>query len=143
MQKGPRIITRRFKTEVEFHQCDMMRVVHNSHYFKWFEKGRLQVLEDIFPMQWALDHKIATPVIMNHAEYLKSALYNDNIVITTRHPLADRWSGKFLFDHSVSNTKTKIELCRGQTSITVINFDSGRLLKEIPEDVWRRYQNLK
>ena len=63
-------ITRRVTVEVEFHHLDMMRVVHNSQYLCWFERGRFAVLEDVFPMQWAIDNMVGTPVVMSHCEYL-------------------------------------------------------------------------
>ncbi len=140
---GTRTVTRRLTVEVEFHQVDMMQVVHNSEYFRWFEKGRLQLLNDVFPMSWAIENKIVTPVVMNHAEYLSPAAYGDVLVVTTKHTLADHWDGRFLFDHSISNAKTKVELSCGQSAVTVLDLNSHVLIKEIPKEVWDRYQALK
>ncbi len=137
------IVTRRLTTEVEFHHVDMMQVVHNSQYLKWFEKGRLAVLEDVFPMSWAIENKIATPVVMNHCEYVAPATYGDTLIVTTRHRVVDHWDGRFLFEHSISNTKTKVELCYGQSAVTILDLDSRTLVKEIPQDVWERYLALK
>ncbi|MCP4606776.1 MAG: hypothetical protein GY847_40760 [Proteobacteria bacterium] len=138
-----RTVTRRFTAEVEFHHVDMMQVVHNSQYLKWFEKGRFILFEDVFPMSWAIENKIATPVITNHCEYLSPARFGDKLAVTTRHRLTDVWDGKFLFDHSISNAKTKVELCCGHTAVTVVDLNSHSLVKEIPDDVWIRYQALK
>lgn len=137
------IITRRLNIVVEFHQVDMMQVVHNSHYFRWFEKGRLQLFGEVVPISWAVEKKIAALVIMNHAEYLHPATYDDALVVTTQHRVKDRWDGRFLFNHSVSNAKTKIELCFGETAVTIVDLDSGQLVKEIPEDIWNCYLALK
>ena len=137
-----RTIISRLSVEVEFHQVDMMHVVHNSEYFRWFEKGRLQIMEDIFPVSWAVENKIATPVVMNHAEYLWPARFGEVLVVTTRHRIMDRWDGRFVFEHSISNEKTKKELCFGQSAITVMDLGSGRLVKEISDDIWARYQAL-
>ena len=139
----PRTVTRRLNHHVEFHHVDMMQVVHNFIYLKWFEKGRFQLLDEVFPVSWMLENRIATPVVMNHAEYLNSATYGDTLVVTTRHRVKDYWDGRFLFKHSISNAKTKLELCSGETATTVIDFDSKQLLKEIPEEIWSRYQNLE
>ena len=138
-----RIVTRRLPLEVAFHQVDMMHVVHNAEYFRWFEKGRLALLEDVLPIAWAIAHRIATPVVMNRAEYLWPATYGDALVLTTKHQLVDRWDGRLLFDHSISNAKTKVELCAGQSAITLMDMAEGRLLKEIPAEVWQRYQALR
>jgi YbgC/YbaW family acyl-CoA thioester hydrolase len=137
-----RTITRRCEVKVEFHHVDMMQVVHNSHYFRWFELGRLAIMEDIFPMSWALENRIATPVVMNHCDYLWPAVYGDALIVTTRHRIAERWEGRFSFDHSISNRGTKNELCRGRSEITVVNLATARLVKDIPPDAWARYQAL-
>ncbi len=136
-------ITRRSEVRVEFHHVDMMQVVHNSHYLRWFELGRLAVMEDIFPMSWAIENRVATPVVMNHCEYLWPAVYGDELVVTTRHRICDHWQGRFVFEHSISNKKNKKELCRGQSALTVIDMENSRLVKEIPELAWSRYLALK
>ena len=136
-------ITRRAEVRVEFHHVDMMQVVHNSHYLRWFEIGRLAVMEDIFPMTWAVENGIATPVVMNHCDYLWPAVYGDTLVVTTKHRMSDRWEGRFLFNHSISNKKNKRELCRGQSAITVVDMNNARLVKEIPDEAWERYRSLR
>ena len=139
--KKPRI-TRRVTIEVEFHHVDMLQVVHNSQYFKWFEKGRLQFLEEFCPVSYALANNIATPVVMNHCEYLSPAAYGDELVVTTRHFIKEQWDGRFLFEHHISNKKTKVELCHGETAVTVLDFKTGKLVKEIPEELWEKYHSL-
>ncbi len=137
-----RTIVRRLSVEVEFHQVDMMHVVHNSEYFRWFEKGRLRMLADIFPVSWCVENRIATPVVMNHAEYLWPARFEEVLVVTTRHSIMDRWDGRFVFEHSISNEKTKNELCFGQSALTVMDLSSGRLVKNISDEICERYQAL-
>lgn len=138
-----RTVTRRLPVEVEFHQVDMLRVVHNAVYFTWFEKGRLQLLEEVFPVSWAIENRVATPVVMNRAEYLSPAAYGDRLVVSTRHGILDLWNGRLLFEHSISNAKTKVELCLGETAVTVLDLATGHLLKEIPEPIWKSYQALR
>ena len=136
-------ITRKVEVEVEFHHVDMMRVVHNSEYLRWFEKGRLGVLEEIMPVSWAVENRIATPVVMNHCEYLSPAAYGDALIVTTRHKKVDHWDGRFVFEHSISNPKTKVELCFGKSAVTVIDLRTGRLLKTLPDEAWDRYLALR
>jgi acyl-CoA thioester hydrolase len=138
-----KLVTRRLNVEVEFHHVDMMHVVHNSQYFRWFEKGRLDMFEDVFPMEWAVENHLATPVVVNHAEYLWPAIYGDILVVTTRHRIVDHWDGRFIFEHSISNTKTKVELCYGRTEITVMDLATGKLFKELTGDIRQRYYKLK
>jgi len=139
----PRIITRRSQVVVEFHHVDMMQVVHNAHYLTWFELGRLAVLEDVFPMAWAVEHRIATPVVVSHCEYLQPAVYGDELVVTTRHRILDRWEGRFHFDHAISHARTKRELATGWSAVTILDMATQKLVKEIPPDVWARYLALE
>ena len=138
-----RIITRRAEVRVEFRHVDMMQVVHNSHYIAWFEIGRLAVLEEVFPMSWAVEHRIATPVVVNHCEYLWPATYGDALVVITRHKLLDRWEGRFLFDHAISHLDTKRELAVGTSAVTVVDMAAQKPVKEIPPEIWARYAALE
>jgi acyl-CoA thioester hydrolase len=136
------LITRRIFARVEFRHVDMMQVVHNAQYFNWFELGRIGLMEEVFPFDWAIEHRLATPVVSNHCEYLSPATYGDEIVITTRHRLLAGWEGRFVFDHSISNRHTKVELCNGRTATTLISMDSRRSLRKVPADAWERYRTL-
>lgn len=127
---------------VEFHHVDMMQVVHNSQYFRWFERGRMQILDEVVPMGWAVKHKIATPVVRNMCDYLWPAVYGDRLTVTTRHRKLDRYEGRFCFDHSICHNRTKRELARGRTEVTVVDLDGHRLVRDMPEDLWARYQAL-
>lgn len=138
-----RVITRRTQIVVQFHEVDMMHVVHNAHYLRWFELGRLAVLEGVFPMAWAVANRIATPVVVNHCEYLQPATYGDELVVTTRHKLLERWEGRFRFEHAVSSVRSKQELATGWSEATVLDMAQGRLVKEIPPDLWARYLALE
>ena len=116
-----------------------MNVVHNVQYFKWFERGRLAIMEEVVPVRWGIEHRIAAPVIRNHCEYLHAATYGDELVVTTKHRLVSRWTGKFTFEHTISNAKSKLEVCNGWSEITLVDFDSNRIFKELPDEVWSRY----
>lgn len=137
-----RIITRRYRVQVEFHHVDLMNVVHNVQYFKWFERGRLTIMNEVVPVSWGIENQIAAPVVSNFCEYLHTATYGDELVVTTRHRTLSRWEGKFGFDHSISNVKTKQEICRGRTEITVVDFKTNRIFKELPDLLQHRYRAL-
>ncbi|MCU0665171.1 MAG: acyl-CoA thioesterase [Myxococcota bacterium] len=137
-----RIITRRLEVEVEFHHVDMMQVVHNSHYLRWFERGRMQILDEVIPIDWGIEHKIATPVVRNACDYLWPAVYGDLLMVTTRHRMLERYEGRFCFDHSIAHRRTKRELARGRTEVAVVDLQGHRLLREVPRELWERYQAL-
>ena len=140
--RKPAPVVSRIRITVAFHHTDMMQVVHNAQYFKWFELGRLEILQRFMTVEWAAANDVAMPVVMNHAEYLAPAKFGDELVVTTRHEPLDRWSGRFGFIHSISNTKTKVELCRGASDVTVMHLKTLRVLKELPAEAWERYRAL-
>ena len=133
----------RSRVSVAFHHVDMMQIVHNVQYLKWFEQGRLRLLERFISVQWAVENGLAVPVVQNRCEYLSPAYLWDELVLTTRHTLQDRWTGRFSFEHSISNQKTKVELCRGGSDVTVTDMRGRHVLKTIPPEVWARYDALK
>ena len=137
-----RIVTHRHEIRVEFHHVDMMQVAHNSEYFRWFERGRLELFEEVFPMQWMIDNRIGAPVVANRCEYTWPAVYGDTLVVTTRHRLLDSYAGRFDFDHSIVRPRDRRELASGRTSVTLVDLARYRLVKEIEPAVWARYQRL-
>lgn len=137
------VITRRLDVEVEFHQVDMMQVVHNSRFLLWFEKGRLALLEEVLPMSWLIERRIGAPVVLNHCEYRWPAVWGDVLAVTTRHRLLERYEGRIEFEHSVVRRRGKLELACGRTAIALVDLDRRKLLRELPPDVWERYGSLR
>ena len=62
---------------VAFHHVDMMQIVHNVQYLKWFEIGRFGILNQFIDFDWAVANNLAVPVVMNHCEYLSPAVFSD------------------------------------------------------------------
>jgi acyl-CoA thioester hydrolase len=137
------ICTRRLDVEVEFHQVDMMQVVHNSEYFRWFEKGRLALLEEVLPMSWLVERRIGAPVVLNHCEYRWPAVYGDALAVTTRHRLLERYEGRLEFEHSIVRHRGKLELAGGRTAIALVDLDRRRLVRELPPSIWEQYRSLR
>jgi YbgC/YbaW family acyl-CoA thioester hydrolase len=120
----------------------MLNVVHNVQYFRWFERGRFEITDKVVPIRWCIEHKIAIPVVRNHCEYLYPATYGDELVVTTKHRISSRWTGTFTFEHGVSNAKTKIEVCQGWSEVTLVDSNTNRIIKNLPGEIWSRYQAL-
>ena len=146
MQETPkrlRTISRQILVEPEFHQVDMMGVAHNAAYFYWFERGRLMLLEKVLPIPEAVRLALAFPVVLQSCEYLKPASYGDRLVLTTSHELLPCYEGLFTFHHSLINEKTKADIAEAQTDVAALDMRSGRLLRELPNEIWTRYQALE
>jgi len=138
-----RLIKRKLPVRPLFHQVDMMGVVHNIQYFYWFEEGRMQIAEEILPVTKALRLRVAMLVTENNCRYLKPVRYGDELVLYTTHRIQPAYEGRLAFEHSLVNTTTKTEVATGYSVGTLLNMETGQLVKEWPADIWRRYQELQ
>jgi YbgC/YbaW family acyl-CoA thioester hydrolase len=120
----------------------MLNMVHNVQYFKWFERGRLAIVEGAISVRWGVEHDLVMPVVKNTCEYLHAATYEDELVVTTKHRITPRWTGRFTFDHAISKAGNKREVCIGRSEITLVDFKTNRILKVLPNEIWSRYQAL-
>lgn len=138
----PHPIRRRLHLTPAFHQVDMMGVVHNVQYFYWFEQGRLQIMEELLSLDASLKLGIVMPVVENQCLYRKPVRYGDQLVLLTEHHCLSAWEGRLVFSHSLVHRKLKTEMSCGRTTTTLVEIATGRLVKEWPENLWRRYQAL-
>jgi len=132
-------IRRRLHLTPAFHQVDMMRVVHNVQFFYWFELGRTRIMEEFMSLEASLQLGVAMPVVENQCLYRKPVRYGDPLVLLTEHRCLSAWAGRLVFSHSLVHRKLKTEVACGRTTTTLIELATGRLVKEWPEDLWRRY----
>lgn len=140
---GPRWIRRKLTIRPEFHQTDLMGVVHNSVHFLWFEEGRLQILFEILPLEEAMALGVAMPVVENLCHYHRPVRLGDPLVLHTSHRIQPTYEGRLAFEHSLVHEKTKVEMASGRAVMTLVEHQSHTLLREWPAHVWQRYQNLK
>ena len=82
---------------------------------------------------------VAMPVVENQCLYRRPVRYGDPLVLLTEHRCLSAWEGRLVFSHSLVHRKLKTEMACGQTTTTLIDTATGRLVKEWPEDLWRRY----
>ena len=52
-----------------------MGVVHNVQYFYWFEQGRMQIMEELLPLDAAMQIGVAMPVVENQCVYRSPVRY--------------------------------------------------------------------
>jgi acyl-CoA thioester hydrolase len=138
----PRAIRRSLHLTPAFHQVDMMSVVHNVQYFYWFEQGRLQIMEELMPLDEAVKLGVAMPVVENRCLYRRPVRYGDPLVLVTEHQCMRGWEGRLVFTHSLVHRKLKTEMASGRSTATLVEMATGRLVKEWPHDLWRRYLSM-
>jgi acyl-CoA thioester hydrolase len=141
--KRGRRIKRRISIRPDFHETDMMGVVHNAVYLQWFERGRLEIMEEVLPFQQALDLGIMTPVVENLCHYRRPVRFGDALVLYTTHELQLHYEGRLLFNHYLVRERGKTATAHGHTVLTLVQSPDYDLIKDWPEDVWNRYQSLR
>ncbi|MEI6516485.1 MAG: thioesterase family protein [bacterium] len=139
--RGRRIV-RKLLIEPEFHQVDIMGMVHNATYFYWFEKGRLEILWAILPFEEAVRLRLGLPVVRHVCNYRKAARFGDRLMLTTTHELQPRYEGRLVFRHSLMHETNKTEIAEAETTLTIMDMQDGQLVREFPAEVWARYQSL-
>jgi acyl-CoA thioester hydrolase len=137
------LIKRKLAIRPQFHQTDMMGVIHNSAYLLWFEEGRLQIMLEILPFAEALKLGITMPVVENFCQYLKPVQFGDSLVLFTTHVVQPVYEGRLTFEHSLVHEKYKTEMASGRSLATLVDARSHQLIKQWPEHLWQRYQALK
>ncbi len=138
-----RLVVRKMVIEPEFHQVDLMGMVHNAAYFYWFEKGRLALLWEILPFDDAIRLHLGLPVVRHVCDYLNAARFGDRLVLTTTHELQSHYEGRLVFRHSLVHETNKAEIATAETSLTIMDMRTGQLVRDFPPDVWKRYQSMK
>ncbi len=138
-----RLVVRKMAIEPEFHQVDMLGMVHNVAYFHWFERGRLALLWEILPFAEAVRLHLGLPVVRHVCEYLKAAHFGDHLVLTTTHEIQPRYEGRLVFRHSLVHEGNKAEIATAETALTIMDVRTGQLVREFPHDVWNRYQAIR
>lgn len=137
------LIKRKLEIRPQFHQADMMRVIHNVAYFHWFEEGRLQIMLEILPMDEAMALGLGMPITENYCCYKTPARFGDVLTLYTTHRVTDVYEGRLRFDHVLMNNKTRTEIACGYAVATLIDMSTMQLIKEWNGTLWERYQALR
>jgi acyl-CoA thioesterase FadM len=89
-----------------------------------------------------LSFGVALPVTKNVCNHSGFTRFGDTVVVTTRHKVYNKFQGSFVFHHSVVNKRDKREVASGESVLTAVQWPSGKLLREFPEDLWEKYLNV-
>lgn len=127
---------RRFS--VHFDETDMLGVAHNAVYYRWFERGRMELIGEFLQARTPADTEMAAPVVHSECDYKTPARYGDELVLVTRMPFREPYLGRICFLHEISNARTKQLVATGETEVTLVYWASGKLAREIPEPILER-----
>lgn len=120
------------KKRVRFYETDGMSVVYHGNYLKWFEEARVEYMrEGGVCLNDLLNEGIVFPVVEIHVKYLKSARYDDIVLVKTYLREADR--AKLVFEYEVVREATGEVLTTGKSVGTYTKAATGKIARMSPE----------
>ena len=94
-----------YKRRVTFYETDGMKVVHHANYLKYFEEARVEYLRaGGLDLNELMEEGIVFPIVEVSVKYLKSACYDDTLLIRTYLRCVDRV--RLDFDYEVVREST-------------------------------------
>ncbi|PZW22835.1 acyl-CoA thioester hydrolase [Thermosporothrix hazakensis] len=119
---------------VRFVECDPMGVVHHSHYFVWYEIGRVTLAKQIGLNLEALPDgsTLHFPVVTCSSHFRVSARYGDIVEVET--VLKKPVKARFDFTYRVYRQQGHQLLTEGASSHVLMRTD-GRILFHLPPHI--------
>jgi acyl-CoA thioester hydrolase len=113
------------KIRIRYADTDQMKQAYYGKFFEYFEQGRSDLLRSIgLPYPQVEELGFYLPVIEAHAEYKKSARYDDLIDVVT--VLRDRPVARVRLDYEVVREGETEPIATGYTIHGFVNAESGR-----------------
>ena len=110
---------------VRYADTDQMKMAYYAKFFEYFEQGRSDLLRQIGLPYGELEQMgYFLPVIEAHAKYLKSARYDDELVVKTM--LQDMPQVRVRIEYELINNETKELLTEGYTVHSFISAATGK-----------------
>jgi len=126
------MISRQINIRVRYAETDQMGYVYYGNYAAYFEMGRVELLRSIGTSYKKLeDDGIMLPVRDFSIRYIKPALYDDLLTLTTT--LTEIPSTRINFTYKIHN-ESGILLCKAETTLVFVDKKSGRPA-QIPEEL--------
>jgi acyl-CoA thioester hydrolase len=114
-------------TRIRYSETDQMGVVYHGNYAQFFEMGRTELLRSLGVTYKSMENNgIILPVISLHCNFIKSALYDDVLTITTfiqKKPLV-----KIEFDYEITNQNKEL-ICTGNSVLAFLQKGTMKPLK--------------
>jgi acyl-CoA thioester hydrolase len=112
------------KTRVRYSETDQMGVVYHGNYAQFFEMGRTEWLRSLgITYKYMETSGIMLPVISIKFNFIKSALYDDILTISTflkKEPMV-----KIEFDYEIKNQENEL-ICTGSSVLAFMNMKTKK-----------------
>ncbi len=122
------ILIKHYSTiRVRYAETDQMGVVYHGNYAQYLEIGRTEWLRSLGVTYKSMEKTgIMLPVISLNCNFKKSALYDDQLTITTF--LKKTPNVKIEFDYEIKNQHDEL-ICTGSTVLAFMNSDSKKPIR--------------
>ncbi|MGB1043029.1 MAG: acyl-CoA thioesterase [Tenacibaculum sp.] len=112
---------------VRYSETDQMGVVYHGNYAQFFEIGRTEWLRSLGIRYKDMEKSgVMLPVISLSTNFKKSALYDDELKITTS--LKKKPTVKIEFDYEITNQNNQL-ICTGATALAFINMKTMKPMR--------------
>lgn len=129
------MISRNISIRVRYAETDQMGYVYYGNYAAYFEMGRVELLRSLGTSYKELeDQGIMLPVRDFSIRYIKPALYDDLLTLTTT--LTETPSTRIHFTYQLHNEDGTL-LCKAETTLVFVDKKTGRPVAA-PEDLKER-----
>lgn len=123
---------------VLYSDTDAYGVVWHGAYTKWFEAARVGIVEQLgLELESLEKNNILFPVVEMNIRYKSSAKMNERIIIKTR--IKEVKPVSITFEHNVYEKNTQTLRVNAQTTIVVINSETGKMYRRMPEDLYSKF----
>jgi len=131
-----RVVAGRTTTRVRYPETDQMGLAHHTHFLVWFELGRTELMRDLGCPYGEMEKEegLFFPVIRLEAAYHAPALYDEEVVISTR--IVRIGGVRVKFEYLVSREKDGTKLATGSTEHAAV--DGKGSPRRLPAKVRRR-----
>jgi acyl-CoA thioester hydrolase len=127
-----RVISSETEVRVRYADTDQMKRAYYGRFFEYFEQGRSDLLRMLGMPYPVIEEKgFYLPVVEAHASYMRSALYDDLLIVKTM--LRDLPQARLRIEYEVTNGATRERLAEGYTVHTFISATTGRPVRP-PEE---------
>lgn len=129
LEELKKIITTEVK--VRLVECDPYGVANHANYFVWFELGRFDYAKS---MGYALtslaaDEEVIYITLRTKCKYIKSAHFEDELLIRTRLSRIPIMYAKYCFEQELYDKRTGNLLAKCQTENAAVDKDKQSILK--------------
>ena len=122
---------------VRYAETDQMQVVYHGNYAQYFEIGRTEWLRSLDITYKTMEaNGVMLPVISLTSKFIKSALYDDLLTITT---ILKKAPGvKMEFDYEVTNQNNEL-ICTGNSILVFMNSKTKKPMR-CPEYILKKLE---